>query len=49
MTKTDDERRTKVVQIRLSNSEKEAIKKEADELHLSMASYIRSKLLASSK
>lgn len=35
------------LQIRVNEQEKEQIKKEADALHLSVASYVRSKLLAS--
>lgn len=45
--KTDDEKRIKYVQVRLTKDEKKAIKKDADKAHLPIAAYIRSKLLAS--
>lgn len=42
-------KRTKVVQVRLTEAEKNEIKKEASDAHLTLASYIRFKLLSEAK
>lgn len=45
--KTDDKKRIKYVQVRLTKDEKKTIKKDADKAHLPVSAYIRLKLLTS--
>lgn len=46
---TKEERKTLRLQIRVNDVEKKQIEEDAAEMHLSVASYVRSKLLASSE